>query len=530
MLHRATATLEPPAPATAAERRTVTVRLCRWNDPRPVVDDGIAYREQYEPGSVELAPRVHVADMHTGTLIGRALPDTLTDDGVGPTVDLVIARTAAGNDVLAQIDAGVLDSVSIEFEPLEHRGDPSAGEVSRSRVRVHGVAMAFRPAHDAPILSVRSIPEVPAMPDAPVIIDTPSIPAADPVVNMVDTGTLERALEDLRREVLTRDAPGPAGHPLALYRSLDDYATASWRDSEVAGLLYRALADQTTPNNPGVIPPAWVNTVYGIVDAGRPVVTAFGTRNLPASGTEVTWPYFAGDLKTLVGKQTTEKTAITSVRVDLLKGTADLETYAGGSDLSYQLIRRSSPSYREAYMRIMFAAYAAVTDMAAGVQAAAVATAGPTWDATTDTDGRGLATALFEASVAVAAATGSPASFALAASDVFVAAGGTLLPASYGTNNLAGTATAATLSVNVSGLPVIHAPYLTAGTLLVSNGQAGGWYEDGPLTVSAEDVEKLGQNVAVWGMAVFGATVPAGIVDVAVTLTTVPLAASTKSK
>ncbi|MET0911030.1 MAG: hypothetical protein ABWZ99_16310, partial [Ilumatobacteraceae bacterium] len=128
-------------------------------------------------------------------------------------------------------------------------------------------------------------------------------------------------------------------------------------------------------------------------------------------------------------------------------------------------------------------------------------------------------------------ATGSPATFALAASDVFTAIGGLpdLFPAIYGTNNASGTADASTLSVSVSGLRVIHDPFLADGTLLVSNGQAGSWWEEGPMTVAAEDVEKLGQNVAVWGMGVFGATVPAGIVKVT-GAPVVPLATASTSK
>ena len=55
----------------------------------------------------------------------------------------------------------------------------------------------------------------------------------------------------------------------------------------------------------------------GIVDHGRPVVSAFGLGNLDDAGMDVDWPYFDGDLLALVGEQTAEKTPITSVRVDI---------------------------------------------------------------------------------------------------------------------------------------------------------------------------------------------------------------------
>jgi hypothetical protein len=82
----------------------------------------------------------------------------------------------------------------------------------------------------------------------------------------------------------------------------------------------------------------------------------------------------------------------------------------------------------------------------------------------------------------------------------------------YGTSNISGTADAASLRISVNGLPVIEAPFLTAGTHLVTNGEAAGFHEDGPFPISAEDVAKLGQNVAVWGMFADAIAIPAGIV------------------
>jgi hypothetical protein len=198
-----------------------------------------------------------------------------------------------------------------------------------------------------------------------------------------------------------------------------------------------------------------------------------------------------------------------------------LKTYAGGSDISYQLIRRSRPAYRDAYMRIMMAAYSAVVDRAATLAAVAAAKGHVVYDpAAADADGAKFRAALFAASVKVEAATGSPAGFVLAATDQFVRLGGVLTPAPYGTTNVPGVATAATLKVEVSGVPIVHAPSAANGTLLVSNSTAADWFEDGPFPIAAEDVEKLGQDVAVWGMGAFGATLPTGIVALSATAPT----------
>jgi hypothetical protein len=250
--------------------------------------------------------------------------------------------------------------------------------------------------------------------------------------------------------------------------------------------------------------------VRGIIDLGRRVITNLGPNPDPGEGMDIEYPYFAGDLLALVGVQSAEKAPITSVRVDILKGSVPLATYAGGSDVSYQLIRRSRPSYRDAYLRIMASAYAAVTDKAATDQLEAASDAHVVYDPATDTDGTAFRAAVFEASVLVEDATGAPASVVLAASDVFTGYGAVLNPAPV--VNVGGTSSAKTLSVDVSQLEVVRAPALAAGTAIVTNGQAAAWAEDFGGTVTAEDVEKLGQNIAVWGLGALAAFVPAGIV------------------
>jgi hypothetical protein len=160
-----------------------------------------------------------------------------------------------------------------------------------------------------------------------------------------------------------------------------------------------------------------------------------------------------------------------------------------------------------------------VSENVAADAATAAAKSWVEYTAASDTDGSAFAAAVVEASIVVEGATGSPAEFVLAATDAFtnIATFSILYPAVYGTSNVQGTADAASLRVNVSGLPVIHDPYLADGTILVSNSAAADWYEDGPMTVAAEDVEKLGQNVAVWGMGAFAAALPKGIVTLAAT-------------
>ncbi len=165
--------------------------------------------------------------------------------------------------------------------------------------------------------------------------------------------------------------------------------------------------------------------------------------------------------------------------------------------------------------RELAAAWAAVTDNAfcdalwAGGTLASFA-----WDA--DTTGQSFRHALFAASVQVETATGTPAEFALVATDVYTGLAGLsgiVPPTPVGNPSMAvGTASAGQLAINVSGLPIIHARGLATGAVIVSNRQAAGWVEDGPRTIEADDVTLLGRNVALYSFGVSALFVAAGVV------------------
>lgn len=454
-------------------------------------------------------------------LAGRSI--SLEDREDGAYAAFRVSRTAAGDELLELVRDGVYRDVSAVFEPIEARSVD--GVIERRAAILHRVGIVERGAYPgAAVLAVRSSSggSTPMPPDATAQAEPIEAPQGVLIARSDDNA---EQLASLRDDMLNRmtalEARGAVrqASPLARFASLADYLLAAAEDPDVAVLLARALADQTTVDNPGVMQPSFVGEVAGIIAASRPAVAGFGAaRSLGSTGMALNWPYYAGDLTTLVGKQAAEKTEITSVKVSILNGTTPIETFAGGSDVSYQLIRRSSPSYLEAYGRIMAAGWALTTEST--FEAALLAGAGGSivYDPTAaDPNGSAALAAFFEASAKVKRATGSPASIALAAPDVFLALGSNpaLKPPAYGTSNVPGTAQASTLRVNVSGLEVIEAPFLTAGSLLFSNPAAAGWHEDGPFVATAEDVAKLGQNRAIWSMGATAIYLPAGVVKTA---------------
>jgi phage head maturation protease len=439
------------------------------------------------------------------------------DDGL--RVTFAVADHPRAVELLAETDALLRDGLSVGVEL-----DPETIEAISARV--WGEDTGTDPVPLAGVVREISSVSVPQFNDARInqaagllTFDTPTTegttmpttapPAAPVAADAADPTFSLEELADQLAPFLAAQRKDP--HRLAAFLSLADYYEQAF-DGRVEPF---ALVDQVTTDNPGVVPPAWLSEIQGIIAVDRPSITAFGSTPAPAAGMSVTWPYFNGDIKTLVAKQVTEKTEIHSVKVSLLKGQVDLETYAGGSDISYQLLKRSSPDYRAAYMELLLSGYNYLTDAVFITAVAAAAADGPTWSPATG-DAAGLRTALFGASMAVRSATGQPATVAIAADDVFLAIAGLdgLYPAPYGTNNATGTADAASLSINVSGIDVINDPWAPPGTLVVGNGRAAKWIEDGPYTATAEDVAKLGQDNAIWGMGAPGVFSPAGIVGI----------------
>jgi hypothetical protein len=507
----------------------------------------------FAPGAVnaaELDPsRVKLLLDHRPKPFGYGI--AAVDDGTALGLRMAIPRDELADPEIAaavrQMRNGVRDAVSVGVDLVEFTSTP-VDPADRSffapeRIRVTGAELLelssvivprFAEARHAPLAAHRPSSGDPMPPTVTAARTTPTEPDPpdpdDPTTPDPDDARLEAhrtatAVAQLAAVGVQIRSPGP----LARFTTFAEYARARLADPTVPDLS-AAWVDQITTDNPGVMQPTWVSEVKGIVDLGRPFVTALGGgASAGDSGMELSWPYFDGDLTTLVGEQAVEKTEITSVKVSLKKATEPLRTFAGGSDISLQLIERSSPSYLDAYLRIMTAAYAAVTNRAAVIDAQAASTAYVVVDLLT-ASADVIAGAIFEASVKVQTATGLPASVVACGTDVFPKVAAAVLSLQAPRDNTAGAAAnAATLRVDLAGLVVTHDPFIAATTAIVTNRAAYQWHEDGPRTISAPDVAKLGRDVAVYGYGGSTAYTPAGIVELT---PTVPVAegSSTSSR
>jgi hypothetical protein len=385
-----------------SERR-LDLRLVAWDDVARSTDEG--YPEQLLPGVFAGADPSRVtleSQKHGGAIVGVAEKYVERSDGAYATVR--VAETPAGDELLALVTPGpkgeppVLRDVSVVFRPIKSR--TSGGIVQRIAADLRRIAIVERGAYTSgAVLAVRSENEMSdqdhntgATPDEPEqgsgqTPDTPERdsgqapdrPAAAAVVHRSEPSPaivhrIDELEERITRAIAAGAVPAQAGqgHELARHATLSDYVRAVHAGQADQDLLARTLtevelrraaAENVTANNAGVLPPSWIQDVKRIVDLGRRAITAFGgPASLGETGMEIDWPYLSSS-NTVVGQQT-EASEATTARIDIDKGSSSLVTYAGYSKQTYQLLQRSSPSYREAWNRIMLAEWGKVTDAA----------------------------------------------------------------------------------------------------------------------------------------------------------------------
>ena len=428
----------------------------------------------------------------------------------GLYIDGQILNTAIGRDAAILARNGASRGLSVGFEPNTSTWSKSGDKVTHNRARLFEVSLTHMPAYaNAGVGEIREEKEGEQMQDTTDTTET--------VVSDVEAREAIAAVREHVAQIEARAFTAPAVHPLAQFRSFGEYSKAVYSGEVEARDLY----DQVPANNEGVMPPMWMQQVKGIVDLGRPAITGCGgPESAGTVGLDINWPYFDGNLLDIVEEQTDPKDQVNSVAVNIDKGSATLQTWAAGSDIAYQLLQRSSPSYLDAHNRIMAASYAAVTDYNFTAQAWAGSNNTNVYDLSADTTGNAFRTAVFMASMEVQDATGTPATVVLASSDLIekIAGWSSFYPEPYGVQNVSGVATAATLRISVSGIPVIRAKWLDTDAdrhAIVTNSAALRWVEDGPRLATVENVAQLGRDVAIYGYATTAVYTPAGVVRLA---------------
>jgi len=283
-----------------------------------------------------------------------------TDEGM--EFEAQIAATRAGDDALALLEMGAIDSVSVGVNPTEWHYDQAGTMVITAGEWMELSLVAI------PAFSGARIAEVAATQPT-----TQEVPKED--TPMAEATNTEIEVEASTPTVPTAPIYATAARPFKLptpaeYLSKMLVGGSEWHEFQAR--IAAAAPDVTTTSNDGILPEPIVGPVYSNLLGLRPVVDAIGPRAMPGSGKVFIRPSVS--THTSVAVQSAELATLQTAEYQVQENQVTKGTYGGYVSLSEQLIDWSDPAVISLVLDDMARVYANTTDNVAADNLVAGAT------------------------------------------------------------------------------------------------------------------------------------------------------------
>jgi HK97 family phage major capsid protein len=311
--------------------------------------------------------------------------------------------------------------------------------------------------------------------------------------------------QPIRGQLVERQAQGNAEVPNYATPGayLVDFLTRS-EDPEAAQrfnrYLERAVAHQTTTQNPGLLPVPILGPVFTEQAQRRPAIESATLRPLPGAGKTFQRPQIKQ--YTLAGPQSAEKAELPSQPMLIDPITVTKSTFGGVVNLSWQDRDWTDPSIMDLIVADLAASYAQATDAAfvsyflgTVTQTEALATG----------DSKGLLGAIFAATGTIFSQTNTMPDTLWVAPDVWGSLGsmvdstGRQLFATVNPVNGLGTISATSMTGSLAGYRLVIDKNLPSGTAVLGDSTYVEVYETIGGQVSAIEPSVLGTQVAFYG-------------------------------
>ena len=498
--------------------------------------------EGTDPSKVKLMDIEHAAHFGLGQdgqpiltrrPIGKGLSIEERDDGAYMTVR--VAATAAGDEYLSLASEGVVDGVSIEFDP--RIADGTTVEVRngrrvqiRRKVKLTAISPTYRPAYaEAQVLAVRSEEkhmadksqrEDPAPEPEPEPPSEPQEP--DQMQQFRQVGDAEikqmRALNALpdkfgkfvdditdRMGKMEERQRSSFSVPAAPDQDQPKATVGQWMSVALRGLSgerlseadpqYRQVAELVTTDNLGVVPHTHMQELIGVIDRSRPFLATTRRLETPTTGMDIVVPKIT--LRPTTGVQAAEKDELTSTETTITSETFSAQTIGGVGDISLQLLRRSSPSYLSLYLELLAEAMAIDAEDRALRALFDEIGGGVTGAGALDPNDLQLGGA-YQTSFNAVRRPPDTIWLSTEAVGEFIDAQASGTNAPLYSNLQADITAAGGLSGTISGLRAVHVPALDTHDSFAVVGPSSGfaWAEDGAFTLQVDVPSKAGRDVA----------------------------------
>ena len=292
-------------------------------------------------------PRL-VLEHDTSRVVG--VVDQREDTPEGMLFSARIADTAEGRDLIALLKMGALDSVSIGIQATDYEQDGRTMVIKSALW--DELSVVYQPA-----FAGAQITEIAASNLDADETPTPDIPEEESMSN--ENPAVEASAETLPTTPIYAQArrqfklPSAAEYIVAMTRGGSDFQQLNENIRAAAG-------DDTTLDNPGLLPTSVVAPIYDDINPIRPLVSALGTRSMPGAGKIFIRPKIS--VHTEVGEQSTELTGLATRTMEIDDVQVTKRTYGGTVLLSEQILDWSEPSMLEAVLSDLAGQYALATE------------------------------------------------------------------------------------------------------------------------------------------------------------------------
>jgi len=468
--------------ATDTEKREVSGVAVPFNE---TIDIGGGWSERFEKGAFDTTADVKLFRDHTD-VIGRVTEMEESDEGL--VVRAKISETSLGNETLNLVKDGAIRSFSVGFIPVID--EKKEKTIIRKKVDLKEISLVVFPAYEnASVTEVREVKEE--------IMTENKDYSADIAEVRNHAEELERRLDVLA----TTSVSTPA---TAQFRSYGDWVKAVAAGNEDALSLHRSFTGADTGDS--IVKNAWVSDTVRILNAGRPTFNTLSSAALPADGMNIEYP-LVNTNTTAVSEQAAEGDTLDYGKLTLTSATAPIKTYGGYTDMSRQVVERSSIAYVDTAFRAMVAKYAAATNAAAIAKITAVQnTFNQTNLASFDVDD--ILEALADSASEVNENSGRALEVLLVGKTIFKnlakavdASNRPILSNVGATQNTFGSINPVGLTGNILGLPVVLDPALNALAMFAMNSAALTTYESAgaPFRLNDEEITGLTNSFSVYG-------------------------------
>jgi uncharacterized protein len=332
----------------------------------------------FEQGSLKLGEDVKLYEDHDMNKVrGRMIEHEVTPIGI--IGKFKVARTSAGDDVLALAQDGLKSGLSIGASIDEYENKENEIYVTAASILEVSVV-------DTPAFADAQITDVAAQEADET--EVTAISASDEQTNQTEsevtsmenpeevTPVVETAPEVAVEASKAVQAPVAYAKPRVNTNiTAGEYAKAQFnalQGNADARDLVAAIEQATTTENIGVVPPSYLRDLIGIIDNSMPFADSLEQGTLPNSGMKFYRPVLGTQATTSVTAEAVEfdstDTTITSKEIDVIK-------IAGANKVSVELLDRSDPAYLDVLLRELAASWAQKADAYAfSIAAAATGT------------------------------------------------------------------------------------------------------------------------------------------------------------